>query len=109
MKGRVDTMEDIVVGVNKYRLTNSNNNNNNSSSSSSSSSSPSSGNETVNVLTIDNTAVRESQLKGLSEYKVNRNDKDVKNALEKLSHAAKMSHADDVMGNREYNLLKVYT
>ena len=98
-------MEDVVVGVNKYRLTNSY-----SGSSSSSSDSGSAGNEAVNVLTIDNTAVRESQLKGLSEYKSNRDDIAVMAVLEKLSHAARMSvDGGDLMGssNKDHNLLKV--
>jgi methylmalonyl-CoA mutase len=103
-------MEDVVVGVNKYRLTN-NYSGTSSSSGSSSSSSRGAGNEAVNVLTIDNTAVRESQLKGLREYKSNRDDKAVKAVLEKLSRAARMSvdGGGDVMGssNKDHNLLKV--
>ena len=100
----MDTMEDVVVGVNKYRLTDS-------YSSSSSSSRSGAGNEAVNVLTIDNTSVRESQMKGLREYKSNRDDKAVKAVLEKLCRAARMSVDDGgaVMGssNKDHNLLKV--
>ena len=108
-------MEDIVVGVNKYRLSNINNNNNNinngnnngsNNSNNPSTSDSSDANGAVNVLSIDNTAVRESQLKGLRAYKANRDNAAVKIALDNLTHAAKASADGDVVTNKHLNLLK---
>ncbi len=67
-QARIDRGEDVIVGVNKYRTD---------------------ANESVEVLSIDDQAVRESQLSKLKALKAKRNDDDVKNALDALQDAAK--------------------
>jgi methylmalonyl-CoA mutase len=67
-QARIDRGEDVIVGVNKYRTD---------------------ANESVEVLSIDDQAVRESQLSKLKALKAKRNDDDVKNALDALQGAAK--------------------
>ena len=67
-QARIDRGEDVIVGVNKYRTD---------------------ANESVEVLSIDDQAVRESQLSKLKALKAKRNDDDVKNALDALQEAAK--------------------
>ncbi|MDA0954575.1 MAG: methylmalonyl-CoA mutase family protein, partial [Proteobacteria bacterium] len=67
-QARIDRGEDVIVGVNKYRTD---------------------ANESVEVLSIDDQAVRESQLSKLKALKAKRNDYDVKQALRALQEAAK--------------------
>ena len=67
-QARIDRGEDVIVGVNKYRTD---------------------ANESVEVLSIDDQAVRESQLSKLKALKAKRNDENVKNALDALQEAAK--------------------
>ncbi|QCR24788.1 methylmalonyl-CoA mutase [Pontibacter sp. SGAir0037] len=66
-QARIDSGKDIIVGVNKYR--------------------PEQADE-LEILDIDNTAVRESQLKRLAQVKDNRNAAAVQQALEALTTAA---------------------
>ena len=67
-QAKIDSGEQVIVGVNKYK---------------------SDENEKVDVLDIDNKAVREEQIKKLNEIKKARNSKEVKKALQKLKEAAK--------------------
>ena len=67
-QAKIDSGEQVIVGVNKYK---------------------SDQNENVDVLNIDNKAVREEQIKKLNEIKKARNSKEVKKALQKLKEAAK--------------------
>lgn len=67
-QARIDRGEDVIVGVNKYRTD---------------------ANESVEVMSIDDQAVRESQLSKLKALKAKRNDEDVKQALSALQEAAK--------------------
>lgn len=82
-QGRIDSLEDTVVGVNKYRLEKQ---------------------EMVDVLKIDNTAVRASQIAKLKKVKESRDPKAVAEALEQLTEAAKLATSTD--GPRP-NLLKL--
>lgn len=66
-QARVDRGEDVIVGVNKYQLAKE---------------------PPVDVLSIDNTAVRESQVRRLQEVRARRNDADCKRTLAALTHAA---------------------
>ncbi|MBC7197525.1 MAG: cobalamin B12-binding domain-containing protein, partial [Deferribacterales bacterium] len=66
-----------IVGVNKYKLENE---------------------VPVEILEIDNTAVREAQIKRLNKIKAERDNESVKNALEKLTKACE---------NKEQNLLEI--
>ena len=67
-QAKIDSGEQVIVGVNKYK---------------------SDQNEKVDVLDIDNKAVREEQIKKLNQIKKARNSKEVKKALQKLKEAAK--------------------
>ena len=63
----IDRGEEVIVGVNKYRPENP---------------------ETVDVLDIDNTAVRESQIARLNQVRANRDEAKCRAALEALTKAA---------------------
>jgi len=67
-QAKIDSGEQVIVGVNKYK---------------------SDEKEKVDVLDIDNKAVREEQIKKLNEIKKARNSKKVKKALQKLKEGAK--------------------
>jgi methylmalonyl-CoA mutase len=67
-QAKIDSGEQVIVGVNKYK---------------------SDEKEEVDVLDIDNRAVREEQIKKLNEIKKTRNSKKVNNALQNLKEAAK--------------------
>lgn len=67
-QARIDSGMDVIVGVNKYALPNE---------------------EQINVLAIDNTRVRESQIKKLQELRKTRNDAEVKKALAALTECCK--------------------
>jgi methylmalonyl-CoA mutase len=66
-QARIDSQKDTILGVNKYRLAKE---------------------DQIDTLEIDNTAVREQQIKRLAELRVNRNEADVQSALEALSNVA---------------------
>ncbi|MDP1419295.1 methylmalonyl-CoA mutase [Peribacillus simplex] len=67
-QAKIDSQDETIVGVNKYRLKKE---------------------DPIEILEIDNTAVRESQLKRLSELKAKRDQAKVDEALQTLSMAAK--------------------
>ena len=67
-QAKIDSGEQVIVGVNKYK---------------------SDEKENIDVLDIDNNAVREEQIKKLNQIKKARNSKEVKQALQKLKEAAK--------------------
>ena len=67
-QAKIDSGEQVIVGVNKYK---------------------SDQNENVDVLNIDNKAVRDEQIKKLNQIKKARNSKEVKKALQKLKEGAK--------------------
>src|SRR6056297_1661709 len=67
-QARLDTGKDVRVGVNKYRLEKE---------------------EPMEILDVDNTAVRESQLKRLKKLKEERNEEEVQKALDKITECAK--------------------
>ena len=67
-QARIDSGKDVIVGVNKYR--------------------PEKEDYPIEVLDIDNTAVREAQLKRLAQLKAERNTSAVEAALEALTQAA---------------------
>ncbi|OIP01758.1 MAG: methylmalonyl-CoA mutase [Bacteroidetes bacterium CG2_30_33_31] len=66
-QARIDTGKEIIVGVNKYKLNKE---------------------DPIEILEVDNTAVRESQLLRLKILKNNRNKSEVDEALEKITLAA---------------------
>ena len=67
-QARIDSAQDIIVGVNKYRPTED---------------------EHLDILDVDNTKVREGQLKRLADIRAARNTENVKKALEALTEAAR--------------------
>ncbi len=67
-QARIDRGEDVIVGVNKYRLASE---------------------EPVEILEIDNRVVREAQLDRLARIRAGRDAKAVQEALDALAHAAK--------------------
>lgn len=67
-QAKIDSQDETIVGVNKYRLKKE---------------------DPIEILEIDNTAVRESQLKRLSELKAKRDQAKVNEALKALSMAAR--------------------
>jgi methylmalonyl-CoA mutase len=81
-QARIDSNEETIVGVNKYRLAKQ---------------------EHLDVLRIDNTKVRESQINRINDVKAKRDSSTVKKALADLSEAAK---SNDI-NNKEHNLLKL--
>jgi len=66
-QARIDSGAETIVGVNKYRLEKE---------------------DAIETLEVDNTAVREAQIKRLAELKANRDNDRVKKALEAITKAA---------------------
>ena len=67
-QAKVDSEEETIVGVNKYKPTEE---------------------QEINILSIDNEEVRKKQLDSLKKVKESRNNNDVVNFLEKIKDAAK--------------------
>ncbi len=65
-QARIDSGKEIIVGVNKYRLEKE---------------------DPIDTLEVDNTAVRESQLKRLDQLRKNRNNDEVQEALVAITKA----------------------
>jgi len=66
-QAKIDSGKDIIIGVNKFKLDKE---------------------DPLDVLEVDNTVVRDSQIERLNELKKNRDDKLVKEALVKISECA---------------------
>ncbi len=67
-QARIDSGKDIIVGVNKYRLEKE---------------------APIDILEVDNTAVRLSQIERLKKLKAERNNEDVKKALNAITESMK--------------------
>jgi methylmalonyl-CoA mutase len=67
-QARIDSSQDIIVGVNKYRLEKE---------------------DPLMILDVDNQMVRKQQIERLEQIKATRNNKEVKICLAKLTEAAK--------------------
>ncbi|MEJ5304132.1 MAG: methylmalonyl-CoA mutase [Bacteroidales bacterium] len=65
-QARIDSKKDIIVGVNKYRLEKE---------------------DPIEILEVDNTAVREAQIRRLKELKASRDNAAVEKALEAITQA----------------------
>jgi methylmalonyl-CoA mutase len=72
-QARIDAGIDTIVGVNKYRLDKE---------------------DPLEILEVDNTAVRESQIKRLKEVRANRNNDEVKAALNAITEAARSGNGN---------------
>ena len=67
-QARIDSGQDTIVGLNKYRLAKE---------------------DPIDILDVDNTAVREAQIKRLNQLKADRNNDDVKAALTAITECVK--------------------
>jgi methylmalonyl-CoA mutase len=67
-QARIDAKKDIIVGVNKYRLEKE---------------------DPIDILEVDNDAVRESQIKRLKELKAQRDQQAVEQALDRITESVK--------------------
>lgn len=67
-QARIDSGKDTIVGVNKFRLEQE---------------------EPLEILEVDNTAVRDAQIKRLIKLKKERNNDDVKSVLKKITESAR--------------------
>ncbi len=65
-QARIDSGRDHIIGVNKYKLEKE---------------------DPIEILEVDNTAVREAQLKRLAKLKAHRNNDDVKHTLKAITRA----------------------
>ncbi len=88
-QGRIDSGQDVVVGVNKYRL-----------------SADEEEEERVDVLKIDNTEVRGKQIDRMNEVKASRDEIAVKESLAKLEESARSSKSTS-SGENPNNLLNL--
>ena len=88
-QARIDSKQDIIVGVNKYGL-----------------SKEDQSSEHIDVLQIDNEAVRAKQVAGLNELRKNRNEVAVKEALKKLEASARLTK-NTSRGDDPNNLLSL--
>jgi methylmalonyl-CoA mutase len=77
-QARIDRGDDVIVGVNKYRLKTE---------------------DDIDILDIDNNAVRESQIKRLAAIRSSRNEKAVEDALEAIYLCATAHQNGESSGN----------
>ncbi len=66
-QARIDSGKDTIVGVNQFKLEKE---------------------DPLDILEVDNTAVREAQVKRLAKLKAERNNAEVQEILDRLTHAA---------------------
>jgi methylmalonyl-CoA mutase len=76
-QGRIDSKKDVIVGVNKYKLDQE---------------------DPIDILEVDNSAVRQAQISRLEELRAKRDNASVQEALDRLTEAVK---------NGENNLLEL--
>jgi len=86
-QGRIDSGQDVIVGVNKYRLD-----------------SKEEEEERQDVLQIDNSAVRDKQINRLKELKASRNEDEVNRALTAIEASAGMDTSTS-LGTDPNNLM----
>lgn len=72
-QARIDAGNETIVGINKYRLEHE---------------------DAIDTLEVDNTAVRESQIKRLNALRANRNEADVQRCLEAITEAARTGNGN---------------
>jgi len=72
-QARIDSRNQTIVGLNKYKLDRE---------------------DPLEILEVDNTSVREAQLKRIAKLKSERNDNECREALKKLTEAAKTGHGN---------------
>lgn len=67
-QARIDARKDTIVGINKFKLDKE---------------------DPIDILTVDNTAVRDSQIKRLQKLKAERNNAEVQKALEAITESVR--------------------
>ncbi len=72
-QARIDSNNDVIVGLNKYRLEKE---------------------DPIDILDVDNTAVRISQIERLNELRASRNEDEVKKALEAITECVKSKNGN---------------
>jgi methylmalonyl-CoA mutase len=72
-QARIDTKKDIIVGVNKYRLEKE---------------------DPIDILEVDNSAVRDSQIQRLAELKAQRDNKAVELALDRITESVRTGNGN---------------
>ena len=72
-QARIDAGNETIVGINKYRLEHE---------------------DSIETLEVDNTAVRESQIKRLNALRANRNEVDVQRCLDAITEAARTGNGN---------------
>lgn len=72
-QARIDSNKDTILGINKYRLEKE---------------------DPIETLEVDNTVVREAQLKRLADLRANRNEKECQESLERLSEVARTGNGN---------------
>lgn len=72
-QARIDAGNETIVGINKYRLEHE---------------------DAIDTLEVDNTAVRESQIKRLNALRASRNEADVQRCLEAITEAARTGNGN---------------
>ncbi len=84
-QARIDSGKDIIVGVNRYQVSDQG---------------------PLDILEVDNTAVREGQIQRLKELRENRDEEKVKQTLKALEAAARASQ-DPALQSKAGNLLEL--
>lgn len=72
-QARIDSNKDAIIGVNKYKLEKE---------------------DPIEILEVDNTAVREAQIQRLAKLKAERNNSEVQNALDAITNACANSNGN---------------
>ena len=72
-QAKIDSGSETIVGINKYRLEHE---------------------DSIDTLEVDNTAVRESQIRRLKELRANRNEADVQRCLDAITEAARTGNGN---------------
>ena len=72
-QARIDSGQDVIVGVNRFRLEKE---------------------DPLDILDVDNTAVRLSQIERLKDLRANRNEAEAQQALEAITHCAETAQGN---------------
>ena len=89
-QGRIDLGKDVVVGVNNYRIDKNDRDGGNGNGDGCEG-----GEDATDALRIDNTAMRESHTQRLGDLRANRDEKEVREALNLLERSAALSKDDE--------------
>mmetsp|Transcript_16280 Transcript_16280/g.38433 ORF Transcript_16280/g.38433 Transcript_16280/m.38433 type:complete len:818 (+) Transcript_16280:88-2541(+) len=94
-QARIDSGQEVIVGVNKYQLESDAAGKNGESE------------DAIDVLQIDNTSVREQQVAQLEKLKEERDDAAVQKCLQRLEASARLTDTSTSQGDDPNNLLQL--